>query len=85
MFYFCKSIKKIMFKWVKLPSGCARILCLECNLWLLFCKLLRGLFRWTYSEYGPPEKGHHARLVQGLSEIDRSEQQVHLQHQLHLE
>ena len=23
MFYFCKSIKKIvLFKWVKLPSGC---------------------------------------------------------------
>ena len=39
MFYFCKSIKKIMlFKLVKLPFG----LCLECNLWLLFCKLLRG-------------------------------------------
>ena len=35
---------------------CARILCLECNLWLLFCKLLRGLFRWTYSEYGPNDK-----------------------------
>ena len=66
MFYFCKSIKKIMlFKWVKLPSGC--IVPGSCVLIVTFgCCFVNyggGLFRWTYSEYGPAGKEHHARLV----------------------
>ena len=45
MFYFCKSIKKkMLFKWVKLPSGCVvpgscvLIVTFGC----FFSKLLRG-------------------------------------------
>ena len=66
-FIFCKIM---LFKWVKLPSGCVvpGSYVLNVTFWVLFCKLL--LLMWTYSEYGPPRKEHHARLVQGLWNVE---------------
>ena len=61
--------KKIMsFKWVRLPSGCIvpGSCVLNVNFGCCFVNYWVGLFRWTYSEYGPFGKEHRARLVQGL-------------------
>ena len=78
----------MLFKWVKLPSGCVvpGSCVLNVTFACCFVNYWGGLFRWTItnnqyepacgilslfdilrnSEYGPPGKEHHARLIQGL-------------------
>ena len=87
VFYFCKSIKKIMlFKWVKLPSGC--VVPGSCVLIVTFgCCFVNY---WGGCLGGPIQSMVHLgrSTMPGwykAYQIDRSEQQVHLQHLLHLE
>ena len=78
----------MLFKWVKLPSGCVvpGSCVLNVTFGCFFCKLLRG--RGCLG--GPIQSMVHLgrSTMPGwykACEIDRSEQQVHLQHQLHME